>query len=83
MQILLIQSISYCVDHLLIMFVKYYIKGLAKEAFFIGFNAYAILTALIIYAFVTILMGKETNLPFFDNAIQFDIKARNKGESIL
>ena len=46
MQILLIQAISYCVDHLLIMFVKYSGKGLAEKAFYIRFNAYAILTAL-------------------------------------
>ena len=46
MQILLIQAISYCVDHLLIMFVKYFGESLAEEAFFIGFNAYAVLTAL-------------------------------------
>jgi hypothetical protein len=46
MQILLIQAISYCVSHLLIMFIRYSGKGLAKKAFFIGFNAYAVLTAL-------------------------------------
>ena len=83
MQILLIQVISYCFDHFLIMFVKYSREGLAKKAFFIGFNAYAVLTALIIYVFVTILLGKEIKLPFFDNAIQFYIGARNQGKSIL
>ena len=46
LQILLIQAISYCVDHLLIMFVKYSGKGLAEKAFYIRFNAYAVLTAL-------------------------------------
>ena len=83
MQILLIQVISYCFDNFLIMFVKYSREGLAKKAFFIGFNAYAVLTALIIYVFVTILLGKEIKLPFFDNAIQFYIGARNQGKSIL
>ena len=65
------------------MFVKYSREGLAKKAFFIKFNAYAVLTALIIYVFVTILLGKEIKLPFFDNAIQFYIGARNQGKSIL
>jgi len=46
MQILLIQAISYCVGHLLIMFIKYSGKGFAKKAFFLRFNAYSVLTAL-------------------------------------
>jgi hypothetical protein len=49
----------------------------------VGFNAYSIITGLMIYAFITILLGKQTKFPMFDNAIQFHIGARNKGESIL
>ena len=83
LQILLFQSIAFCFDHLLTMWAKYSGEVLAEETLFIGFNGYSVITALIIWAFITILLGKETKLPFFDNAIQFHIGARNKGESIL
>jgi hypothetical protein len=83
LQILLIQSIAFCFDHLLLMWVKYSGEGLAEETLFIAFNGYSVITALIIYAFITILLGKETKFPFFDNAIQFHIGARKKGEDIL
>jgi hypothetical protein len=83
LQILLFQSIAFCFDHLLSMWVKYSGPGFAEETLFIGFNGYSLITSLIIYAFITILLGKETKLPFFDKAIQFHIGARNKGEDIL
>jgi hypothetical protein len=83
LQILLFQSIAFCFDHLLLMWVKYSGEGLAEETLFIGFNGYSVITAFIIYAFITILLGKETKLPFFDNAIQFHIGARKKGEDII
>jgi hypothetical protein len=83
MQILLIQAIYICFDHLLNIWVKYSGPGFAEETLMLGFNAYSIITGLMIYAFITILLGKQTKFPLFDNAIQFQIGARNKGESIL
>jgi hypothetical protein len=55
------------------MFVKYSREGLAKKAFFIGFNAYAVLTALIIYVFVTILLEQEIREKVYFNKIYFQI----------
>lgn len=83
MQILLLQAVTYCFDHLLTMAIKYSGDGFVEEALFVGFNAYSVFTALMIYALISILRGKETRLPFIDNAIQFHIGARNKGDTIL
>jgi hypothetical protein len=83
LQILLIQAIAFLVDHLLLMWIKYSGEGFAEETLFVGFNAYSVITASIIYAFITILLGKQAKFPLLDNAIQFHIGARNKGEDIL
>ena len=83
LQILLIQAIAFCFDHVLGMLAKYSGEGFAEETLMLGFNAYSVITGSIIYAFITILLGKETKYPFLDSAIQFHIGARNKGENIL
>ena len=65
------------------MWIKYSGEGFSEETLFVGFNAYSVITASIIYAFITILLGKQAKFPLLDNAIQFHIGARNKGEDIL